>query len=154
MSRKLFLPLAIAALLLTGCDKTAFKSYETDLVGNRWQKNDVKTYNFELKESGTYDVMVDFSHVYGTQFPTVPLKVVLVKPDMSRETADYLMELRDAEGNELGDCTGDYCDLREPVFTKLNLKAGNYQVSVANDFDYDFVPNVLGIGIRVVESKD
>ena len=141
-------------LLLAGCGKTAFKEYETDLVGNRWQKNDVKTYNFELKEGGTYDVLVDFSHVYGTQFNALPLKVIMVKPDQTRETADYLMELRDADGNELGDCSGDYCDLREPVFTKLDLKAGNYQVSVANNFDYDFVPNVLGIGIRVVKSDD
>jgi len=143
-----------AALCLSSCEKTAFKEYETDLVGNRWQKNDVKTYNFELEENGTYDVLVDFSHVYGTQFNALPLKVILVKPDQSRETADYLMELRDAEGNELGDCSGDYCDLREPIFSKLDLKAGNYQISVAHNFDHDFVPNVLGIGVRVVASKD
>jgi len=150
---KIFFPLIIAALLLTGCEKTAFKQYDTDFVGNRWQKNDVKTYNFELKENGTYDVMIDFSHVYGTQFNSLPLKVIMVKPDQSRETADYLLELRDADGNELGDCSGDYCDLREPVFSKRELKAGNYQISVANNFEYDFVPNVLGIGVRVVASK-
>ena len=141
------------SLLLMSCDKAVYKSYQTDLVGNRWQKNDVKTYNFEIKESGTYDLMVDFSHVYGTQFPALPLKVVMVNPDQTRKTADYTLELRNSEGEELGDCSGDYCDLREPVFSNLQLAAGNYQVSVANDFQFDFVPNVLGIGIRVVKSK-
>lgn len=143
-----------ASLLLASCTKTVYKEYNTDLVGNRWQKNDVKTFNFTLDESGVYDIAVDFSHVYGTQFPSLPLKVVLVKPDQSRETVDYLMQLRDSEGTELGDCTGDYCDLREPVFIKKELKAGNYQVSVAHAFDYEFVPNVLGIGIRVTASED
>ncbi|CAM3449353.1 Gliding motility lipoprotein GldH [Flavobacterium longum] len=152
MKRTLLLLAACA--LLASCTETVYKEYETDLVGNRWQKNDVKTFNFTLEESGVYDIAVDFSHVYGTQFPSVPLKVVLVKPDQSRETVDYLMQLRDGEGNELGDCTGDYCDLREPVFTKKELKAGNYQISVAHVFDYEFVPNVLGIGVRVTESED
>ncbi|RZJ29240.1 MAG: hypothetical protein EOO48_07970 [Flavobacterium sp.] len=145
--------LLASLLLLASCDKAAYKKYDTDLVGNRWQKNDVRTYNFELKESGMYDLLIDFSHVYGTQFSTLPLKVTMVNPDQSRKTADYNLELRNAAGEELGDCTGDYCDLREPVFSKLQLAAGNYQVSVANDFQYDFVPNVLGIGIRLVESK-
>lgn len=151
--KKTFALLSLAILLIS-CDKAVYKKYETDLVGNRWQKNDVKTYNFELKEAGTYDLMVDFSHVYGTQFPSIPLKVTIVNPDQTRKTADYALELRNAAGEELGDCTGDYCDLREPVFSNLQLAAGNYQVSVANDFEHDFVPNVLGIGIRLVKSKD
>lgn len=142
------------SLLLFSCDKAVYKSYQTDLVGNRWQKTDVKTYNFELKEGGNYDLLVDFSHVYGTQFPALPLKIVMINPDQTRRTADYMLELRNAAGEELGDCSGDYCDLREPVFSNLQLAAGNYQVSVANNFDYDFVPNVLGIGIRIQKSKD
>lgn len=153
MRKLLLLFVASSSFLMLSCDKAVYKKYDTDLVGNRWQKNDVKTYNFKLEESGVYDLMVDFSHVYGTQFPTLPLKVVMVNPDQTRRNTDYLLELRDIEGKELGDCTGDYCDLRAPVFTKLDLVAGNYQVSVANDFQSDFVPNVLGIGIRLVKSK-
>lgn len=151
MKRIIFL-LAFSFLLFS-CDGAVFKQYETGLVGNRWQKNDVKTYNFELKEAGTYDVMVDFSHVYGTQFPALPLKATMVFPDQTRRNVDFNLELRSAAGEELGDCSGDYCDLREPLFSKLEMPAGNYQISVANDFEHDFVPNVLGIGIRVVKSE-
>lgn len=145
----------MVCLVLASCGGgTAFKKYDTDFVGNRWQKSDVRTYDFTLKESGTYDLMVDFSHVYGTQFPALPLNVVMVNPDMSKKTQSMMLELRDPDGTELGDCSGDYCDVRQAAFSKMKLAAGNYQVSVANDFEYDFVPNVLGFGIRIVKSED
>ncbi len=146
---------SLCVLFLISCNgNVAYKEYDTTFVGNRWQKNDVKTFNFELKEAGNFDLLVDFSHVYGTQFAELPIKIVMINPDQSRKTADYVILLRDNDGKELGDCSGDYCDLREPVLKNLQLPAGNYQVSVANNFQYEFVPNVLGVGIRLEKSKD
>jgi hypothetical protein len=61
-----------------------------------------------------------------------------------------LIKIKDNEGNDRGDCTGDYCDVEEMVFENISLQKGNYKVRIINEFNSDYLPNVLGLGIRIL----
>jgi gliding motility-associated lipoprotein GldH len=144
-----------SSLLLVSCDSNAvYKKFDENFAMSRWEKTDVRTYNFKIQKTGEYDIQVDFSHLYGIQFNDLPIRVTMTKPDQTMVTKQLLLTLRDEQGLELGDCAGDYCDLRQTVVEKEPLKPGNYSVMLANGFDFEYFPNVLGLGIRVVPSEN
>lgn len=140
----------VLALALFACNDTVFDQYDRDFDNNRWVKSDVRQYHFAIADTaGRYDLIVDFSHVAGFQFGLVPISVTLQSANEQPITEHLLLRIKDANGNDIGDCTGDYCDIAHIVFSDLNLKRGKYKVSIANEFDNDYLPNVVGLGIRV-----
>ena len=143
--------LILATLLMLSCDnKTVYDQFDRDFEDSRWVKTDVRQYNFELSETNrNYDLVVDFSHIAGFQFGLIPITVELTSPDGKKITEHMLLKIKDEEGNDRGDCTGDYCDIDEVAFKNIKLQHGKYKVTIANEFDNDYLPNVLGLGLRV-----
>lgn len=147
---------AFAFLLLVACDKNnVYSKFDKDFDDNRWLQTDVRTYDFEITAaSQSYDLLLDFSHIAGFQFNNIPIEVTLTNPDQTPTTQTVLLQIIDAEGKELGDCDGDYCDILQPVFKNKKLAAGKYHVAIANKFNGPYLPNVLGFGIKVNLSEN
>jgi gliding motility-associated lipoprotein GldH len=145
--------LLLSTLFLTSCEKAVFKQFDDRLEDNRWMQNDVHHYDFEIAEAGKYDLYLDFSHIYDFQFPRVPVRVTIVTPDRKASIQHLDMELVD-EGDVRSDCTGDVCDFRQEIFKGKQLEKGRYKVSVANEFDHEYLPNVIGVGIVLKKSGD
>lgn len=147
--------LIIIGLTIVSCNnKTIYDQYDRDFDDNRWYRSDVRQYNFEVDTIGHYDFIVDFSHVAGFQFGLIPVKVELKSPNTATVTEHILLRIKDREGNDRGDCTGDYCDIEEMVFSKKSLKRGSYSITLTNEFNNDYLPNVIGLGLRVQHSKN
>lgn len=144
----------LISVLFSSCDQSAFKQFDQDFTENRWAKTDVRSYDFDLEKDGSYDVYVDFSHVYGAQFPSIPIKMEIFLPDGSKSIEKFVVQIKNEKGEDAGDCNGDYCDLKQEVFKNRPLEAGKYKITLANEFDFDYFPNVIGLGIRVVDSKN
>lgn len=145
---KIIIP--IFFLTFISCDKnTVYKNFDRDFEDNRWLKADVKTYDFTITDaSKAYDLIFDFSHIAGYQFQSVPVKFNIVYPDKSVTTENVDVVIADGPGNELGDCSGDICDLQQAIFENKKLEPGNYRIVLSNEFN-TYLPNVLGIGIRI-----
>ena len=148
----------MAVILLAACapiscnENRVHRKVDDNFPENRWAKNDVRTYDFKITSDAAYDLSILFSHVYETPLEHIPITVILSAPSMEPQTFNLIMHLRDGSGNQVSDCAGDYCDFMQEVFKNRNLPAGDYKVSIANTFDYDFLPNVLGLGIQVDKS--
>lgn len=136
--------------VLASCDKnTVYKDFDRGFEDNRWLKADIKTYDFTITDaSQSYDLILDFSHIAGYQFATIPVKLNIVNPDKSVTTENVDVVISDGPGNELGDCSGDICDLQQTIFENKKLEVGNYRIVLSNEFN-TYLPNILGIGIRV-----
>lgn len=145
-----------ASILLVSCQgETHYSETDRSFEDNRWQKSDIKTYEFEIAQAATpYEIEVFFSHVYGYQFPKVPLIAEITYPDGTMESVDFDLLLKDASGAELGDCAGDYCDLTQKIEVPKPLTAGKYKVRLMHGFNGEFLPNVLGLGLRVQQLVD
>jgi hypothetical protein len=62
--------------------------------------------------------------------------------------------VKDKEEKETGDCGGDYCDIRETIMRNEALKKGKYKITIQQNFDGAYLPNVNGIGIEVIAQAD
>ena len=141
--------------VLTSCNKNeVYDEFNRDFTDNRWKRKDVKSFEFENKQSeGVCDVKLHFGHISGFQFKQVPLEVEITTPDGKTETLPVAMKLMDDSGKDLGDCSGDICDVFQTIKTFQNLEKGKYKVIVKSKFEGPYLPNVLGVGIVVEKQK-
>ena len=146
--------LSLICMLLFSCDsKTVYKKFSNNFSDNRWPKTDVLTYKFTIDEPGMYDILIDYSHVYDTPLTGIPLHVSVEQSGNVLWEEPVAIIIRDEDGNQIGDCTGDYCDVRQVISENKTLLPGEYKVHLRNEFNFDYLPNILGIGIRVARSE-
>ncbi len=147
----IFVPLF---LLLLSCDgKSVFREFER-FESNRWFKNKVQTYDVTIDETGLYDVMIDFSHVHGVKLPEIPVQLAIESAEKKTIMATAVLELKDLNGNDLSDCTGDICDLKQTVIKSESFSAGKYTIRLSQTFAHEYLPNVIGVGIRLHPSAN
>lgn len=148
MKKALLLLLVFTVL---SCQKTVvFKDVKKDFADNQWAATDIKKFEFTLKkdiEAG--DIRLLFSHVYEPQYGSVPVSVTIENPSGEKENFYMNLQLKDEEGNDLSECSGDICDLYTNIKENVKLTKGTYKVSVENKFAYAYLANVLAVGVSV-----
>lgn len=159
------LHLLLLFAILTSCSKhNEYKEFVSFGEENRWQKSDIKTFEFDISDAKAFDVDVTddnqlynlvfkFSHVYDYQFATIPIQFSIESPDGNKETIAIDLALKDSNGKELAECAGDVCDLKYPIKEKIKLQKGLYKVTISHSFEGPYLPNVIGIGLNVESVK-
>ncbi len=141
--------------LAISCNKLEiFNQFDDGFAKNRWPKTDVKTYEFTIDdETKLYNITFRFSHVYDYQFNSVPIHFTILNPKRDEQKKQTDLQIKDASGKELGECSVDFCDLNYMLEEKVQLQKGTYKVMVSHSFDGPYLPNVLGVGLKVEEAK-
>lgn len=151
---KKIIPL-IAFLAIISCNKdNVFHKFDKDFESNRWSKLDIKKYDFEISEPNKYDVILEFSHIYDYDMETIPFVINIQSPDGTETNEKLELPIKDKSGKHLADCSGDICDLKYVLKPNYDLEKGNYSISISNTSKFGFLPNVLGVGLKVKKSKN
>lgn len=140
--------------LLFSCSDNHFRQFEILPEDQRWLASDAKTFEFEIEnDAQLYNLVFQFSHVYGYQFASIPLNIIILSPDGKTENLDIDLKIADDTGKQLADCSGDVCDLFYKIKEKTKLQKGNYKITVSHKFKGPYLPNVIGIGLAVENVK-
>ena len=135
-------------MLLFSCDGNAIFSEFEHFDDNRWFRNDVQLYEMTIDQSGSYDVLLNFSHVYNAPLPEIPIDIVI-----EHEAEEIVKESTVIKfvnnGSAISDCTGDICDLTQVVIKAKSFATGKYTIKLSQSFQSDYLPNVIGVGISL-----
>ena len=154
MKTKIVLLLSFFTILVSCSKQGNFNQFETFGDENRWQKSDVKTFEFDITDdSQLYNLTFRFSHVYDYQFATVPLNFTIENPVGEKINHNIDFAIKDDNGKELGECAGDVCDLNYKIEENVKLQKGKYKVTFSHSFNGPYLPNVIGIGLKVDSVK-
>ena len=154
MKTKTLLLLSLFTILISCSKQNQFSQFDTFGEENRWQKSDAKTFEFDITDDAQlYNLVFRFSHVYGYQFASIPLNVVIESPDGKKEELKIDVSIKDDSGKDLGECAGDICDLNYKIEEKIKLQKGNYKITFSHSFEGPYLPNVIGIGLNVESVK-
>ena len=154
MKTKTLLLLSLFTLLFSCSKQSQFSQFDTFGEENRWQKTDAKTFEFDVTDDAQlYNLVFRFSHVYGYQFPSVPLNIAIESPDGKKEELNIDLPIKDDSGKDLGECAGDICDLNYKIKEKTKLQKGEYKITISHSFEGPYLPNVIGIGLNVESVK-
>jgi gliding motility-associated lipoprotein GldH len=127
-----------------------YNNFQNDFKDNRWSSNDSKIFEFTNDDvEGLYTIKIQLAHIYDFEFKKIPLEVVITTPNGTKEVLSMDLVLKDASGNDIGDCTGDICDVYAPIQSNIKLQKGIYTIEVKSGFDGAYLPNILGVGVIV-----
>lgn len=148
--KKILLLLCLMAMTVS-CKKTVVASaIKKDFADKQWMATDVKTFELKVKRNiDNGDIKILFSHVYEPQYTNVPLEITIESPSGAKEEIAINLVLKDEEGNDLSDCSGDICDLHTIVKEGVKLEKGIYKIAVKNKFAYEYLANVLAVGASI-----
>lgn len=145
--------LVIFGLFLVSCNKnTIHDSFERDFILNRWITNEELTFEFSIPEDGVYDIDLHFGHVYDFQFATIPLELTFLNEQQIINQKAIDLVIKNDKGEDLADCSGDICDLYQNIEKEVSMQKGTYVIKVKNKFPASYLPNILGLGIRVTKT--
>ncbi len=134
--------------LLFSCDLNVVSSdLNTDLKENRWYKD--QELSFEIYVNENEDVWFHFRHIYDYILPDVAILVIIKRNgDTAKEKSfTETILIKDENNNELGNCTGDICDVYQKI--NHNFTSGNYTISFTNQRVANYLPNVIGVGYQI-----
>ncbi|WP_297515245.1 hypothetical protein [Flavobacterium sp.] len=145
--------LTFLLLITAACQQNKGAREMIDFPESRqWVQNDAKKLTLTLKEAGTYSAFVEGSVIYGSQFPSLPMTWELTGTNRN-ENGTLSLALKNEKGEELGDCTGDVCDVKQALFTGKPFEAGTYTFTLKNTFEFPYFPNIIALGISLEKEK-
>lgn len=131
-----------------------YDDFESNFEKNRWEENDIRVFEFEnIQPEEACDLKLHFGYISGFQFKEVPLEVEITTPNGELEVLSINVKLIDESGKDIGDCTGDICDVFQTIKTFETLEKGKYKVAVKSKFTGPYLPNVLGVGVIFEKMK-
>lgn len=152
--KKRFLFVFFVFSLLISCSDNHFRRFDILPEDQRWMASDEKVYEFDIEnDAQLYNIIFQFSHVYGYQFASIPLNVSIESPDGKTELLNIDLKIADDTGKQLAECSGDICDLFYKINENTKLQKGKYKITVSHTFQGPFLPNVIGVGLAVENVK-
>ena len=145
----------LCLVLIVSCNKTTvYDRFDDGFLDNRWEQKDIKTYDFTIDDATKlYNVTFRFSHVYDYQFSNVPINFTIINPKGEVQKKQINLQIKDVSGKELAECSGDFCDLNYQLEENVTLLKGNYKLIISHSFEGPYMPNILGIGLKVEATK-
>jgi len=127
------------------------QSAQLSFPKNRWYQYQVLSLDFTpISPNKSHVIQLNFSYGHGYQFSEIPVEVYITSPLHQVEKIPVTLRLLDDDHNELGDCVGDYCDLKLIIKDNYQFtESGNYKIQVLNSFDHNYLPNVLSVSVQV-----
>ncbi len=146
---KRLLPLILLIFLFIQCTNPTKTTLRCK--NNRWYQSEVLSLNYNnAKEGNSKSLYIDLSYLYGSQFSEIPLDVYIITPLHQIYKYPVVIELIDDQQNELGDCVGDYCDMKKVILeNQIFSEKGIYKINVLNNFNNNYLPNIISVGIEI-----
>lgn len=148
---KLKLMFLLLFMGLQSCNTNeVYNNFQNDFKDNRWSSNDGKVFRFTTTDSdGLYTIKIQLAHIYDFEFSSIPLEIAITSPKGIKEVLTMDLVVKDTSGNDIGECTGDICDVYVPIQSNIKLQKGTYTIEVKNGFEGPYLPNILGVGVIV-----
>jgi gliding motility-associated lipoprotein GldH len=139
----------LLSLTLFSCDSNVvYDSFSNDFKDNRWVSEDYREFDFIIEKEGNYEVQLHFGHIDKYQIPKVDVEILMTSPNGTVKTIPMVLDMQSETLKS--DCMGDICDLFIPIVSD-NMIQGNHKIVVKNTSKYPYLPDVLGIGVKVTK---
>ena len=137
-------------LLFTSCDKSLAKTNVSEFENNKWDKNKPVTLQMNVLETiSNKRLVLKLNHVYGFQLDKLPVVILMTAPDGKSSTYEKTIVFKTEKGEDIADCSGDYCDLSTTIDQGISFSKGTYSFKIAYNLSYETIPNIMAISLFV-----
>jgi gliding motility-associated lipoprotein GldH len=156
MRAKQFILLLIIPLTLLACGRGKIFEEHKKTDNMAWDRFEVISFDIPIEKTGVpYDLIFAMRHHTDIPFDEVEINFTMRTPGGETRSRDYIIRIRDREGNLVGDGMGALWDIRVPMKEGYVFSdAGTCKVEIANRMHRLKTVGIMEIGFIVRESDD
>jgi len=139
----------LAGIMFAGVSCQNAHSDQETLENYRWWRTDVKTFEFEIAEETSYDILFFMRYITAYPYPILKVHAEMTKPEGTTVEKDIFIKAIDEKGKYIGDVAGDMWDIESPVSEKEILPKGKYTLTLTHAMPDDPVVALMSVGYRV-----
>lgn len=150
----IILILLLPVLLLSCSNQKIFEKFEKfeNISWNRFNK-----LKFEINLEDTepqFDIFLAIRHLPEIQYKELKINMTIYSPSEEMRSADYVLPLRNKDGNSLSECLGDLCDITIPIRKRFKFsEPGINRIEIESKFTKVDMPGIMEVGLIVRKSK-
>jgi gliding motility-associated lipoprotein GldH len=147
--------LAVASLILSGCNKNVVYSEYKTFENNEWYAKDRAEFDLEIKDTQSLNnISLMVRHADDYPYSNLYMFVTTSYPDgkVIRDTMEVI--LANQKGEWQGSGAGDLYDLKVPI--KRNVRfalAGKYKFAFEQAMRVDPLPLIMDFGLEIEKAK-
>jgi gliding motility-associated lipoprotein GldH len=141
----------ITTLVVLSC--STYKEYdENSFPSIAWEAGQTITFNPNIEDmSKTYRLGFGMRHVYGLSNSSIKITVKAISPSGNATMASYDFMIKDPDGDYLGSCAGDTCDLEAFVSEDLKFnETGEYTFMLSHN-SRKSISGIMALGLIIDE---
>ena len=153
----IFITLVTTAMLVACSSSDLVFEEKKEFDEHKWMRFEVDTFRVDIKNTDNcYDIFFQcrYTPQIDTSVTIVPVIVRMIAPSGQMRSFVYSFTIRNKNGNLEGDKLGTFYDnearMREHFFFN---EAGEHKLTVQQVSPYYEIPEVTGIGLKVLKSK-
>lgn len=153
---KRLLPALMIATLMGSCSGGyTYEKHIGDFPNKIWKKKKVLAFSPKITDtSATYNVLLDFRHVYGFSSPKLKLQTSIKSPAGKTNKKEHRFPIikkasKEGKPQYLSSCSGDLCDRTVPLFKGKKFdEEGKYRIEIRQAHGQR-LPNVMKVGLML-----
>ena len=141
---------------LSSCGPNYIFEETFPLQGDTWTYADSLTFEVDVKDTlKIYNLYLDLEHSTDFGYQNLYTKINTAFPEGQRISETLSLELQHKSGMWLGDCSGDYCDLRIPIQEGAYFNAsGLHTITIHQYMRADSLKGVKSLSLRVEDTGE
>ena len=148
MNSKLAIVFFVFAFSFSSChyykeyDKKSFSTYA-------WQSDQELLFHPVIEEvDKPYALTLGIRHLFGFEPSSIAVNVKRIAPSGKESTKEYEFQIRDANGEYIGSCGGDLCDLETQVEENIQFEEqGEYIVVITHGHPGMKITGIMEFGL-------
>ncbi len=146
-----FTCLVICGLLFSSCDKNVVMESQQNVVNNKWDYADAKTFTAEITDTVQhYNIAVSLRHGFNFEWRNVWVKIETTFPDGKTYERRVNLVLSGPDGVWNADILGDNCDILIPIQDNAFFpQVGKYSFKISQDMRVNPLGYVKTVGMRI-----
>lgn len=143
----------LSILFLTSCgDSVVFRQYNK-MENVSWNRFDIQNFEVPVEKDDVFDFYLAIRHHTDFPYKKVWVNVTFYKPDGSMRSRDFDFDLKDENGEWLGDGMGELWDIELPVHNEMTFnQSGTCRVRIENKNSKYETPGIIEVGLIVKKS--
>jgi len=146
--KSLHIHLLTLLIFLSAC--STYKEYNEDAFPEfTWEPGQEVEFKPVIEDiSSSYSLGLGLRHVYGFRQSKINVSIRIIAPSGNQSITAYHFKIKDADGEYVGSCAGDMCDLETIVdenfvFTEL----GEHRMILSHDEGENLISGVMAVGL-------
>lgn len=142
-----------AIVVLQGCSDTTFYDDTYSFENQEWNKEDTALFQIEVDDTlSHYNFLLTLRTTTEYQYSNLWVYIYSTAPDESTSKIAQKIPMARSDGSWMGRKSGTVVESRLRFDSNTFPLKGEYTFKVVNATRKESIPNVLDIGLRIVES--